>query len=114
MAVAMIYPNGEKGGRGKLSRYREGLSRTEENNISKARSVMKHLPDKAKQVLSGGATLESAYKEALDKKNEADSDEAKKKRRTHKRIMCPSLGDSKASAFFSSFRKNYSFNLVKT
>ena len=29
MAVAMIYPDGEKGGRGKLSQNSEGLTRTD-------------------------------------------------------------------------------------
>lgn len=42
MDFAMLSPDGEKGGRGKLSRIRESLSKTEENNISKARAVLRH------------------------------------------------------------------------
>jgi hypothetical protein len=62
VAVAMIYP--------KTQQVKERASfETEKASatmLHKARLVLKHLPDKAKQVLCGSTSLESAYKEALD------------------------------------------------
>ena len=38
MAVAMIYPKPEKGGRGKRSQIRESLTKAQENRLSQART----------------------------------------------------------------------------
>jgi hypothetical protein len=57
MAVAKIYPEPEKGGRGK-----NDLKIKELNNsyISQARTVLKHLPEMAELVLTGPMTLNEA------------------------------------------------------
>jgi hypothetical protein len=47
MGIALAYPEGEKGGRGKLSQNRESLSKAEMNAISQARFVLRHCRDKA-------------------------------------------------------------------
>lgn len=58
MAVAMVYPEPEKGGRGKKS------SRTEEftsaAHISRARTVLRHSRSLAEAVLVGGKSLSDA------------------------------------------------------
>jgi hypothetical protein len=64
MATAMIYPEPEKGGRGKLSRNRDGLEgneKTWKNRLSQARTVLKHLPEMAKKVVAGDKPLDAAY-----------------------------------------------------
>jgi hypothetical protein len=50
MAVAMMYPEPEKGGKGKRSRIQEGLDeprKTFQNRLSQARTVLAHSPDLA-------------------------------------------------------------------
>lgn len=47
-ATGMLYPEGEKGGRGKLSQIRDGLDKTERNILAQARTVLKTLPMDAK------------------------------------------------------------------
>jgi ParB-like chromosome segregation protein Spo0J len=67
MAVAMVYPVPEKGGKGKRSRIQEGLDeprKTFQNRLSQARTVLAHSPDLAQSVLAGSKLLDAAYDEA--------------------------------------------------
>lgn len=73
MAVAKLYPNPAKGGRGRNSFLKKEFS---DVSISKARTVLAHAPDLADTVLSGAIPLNEAYQEALGRKKEKDSDEA--------------------------------------
>lgn len=69
MAVAMIFPEGEKGGRGKLSTKDGEFSKYEENLISKARGIYVYCrEDKVDLVMSGDESLNEAYKEAMRRK----------------------------------------------
>ena len=70
MAVARIYPNPEKGGRGKKA-YRD--NNVSVQRISHARSVLKYAPDQADLVLSGAVSLDDAYRKAQESKNAANS-----------------------------------------
>ena len=75
MAFAMIKPEGESGGRGnKLSRNRESLdlSKTERNNVSTARKILKHSRLLADQVLAGHVTLNTA-KESIISEEEKEA-----------------------------------------
>jgi hypothetical protein len=60
MAHAMIYPDAEKGGRGKKknSSETEGFSGT---RLSMARTVLANAPDLARGVLVGSEHLDKAY-----------------------------------------------------
>ena len=52
--MAMAYPEPEKGGRGKLSRNRDGLEdKTFRNNVSLARAVLHHSAALAQEVAAG-------------------------------------------------------------
>jgi ParB-like nuclease domain len=60
MAVAMVYPVPEKGGKGKRSRIQEGLDeprKTFQNRLSQARIVFAYSPDLAQAVLAGSKFL---------------------------------------------------------
>jgi len=65
MALALIYPEPEKGGRGKRSRFRESLSKAQENLLSKARTALRYSREEGLAVLQGGATLDDAYQRAI-------------------------------------------------
>jgi hypothetical protein len=61
MATAFIYPDPEKGGRGKKnSSVSEGFSST---RLSMARAVLAHSPPIASAVLAGNKSLDEAYNE---------------------------------------------------
>jgi hypothetical protein len=67
MAVAVVYPVPEKGGKGKRSRIQEGLDeprKTFQNRLSQARIVFAYSPDLARAVLAGSKSLDAAYEEA--------------------------------------------------
>lgn len=65
MATALAYPEGQKGGRGKLSQIRDSFSKTEFNAISQARFVLRNCRDKAIEVLRNAKyPLTVAYEEA--------------------------------------------------
>src|ERR1700688_2523176 len=69
MAVAMMYPEPEKGGKGKRSRIQEGLDeprKTFQNRLSQARTVLAHSSDLAQAVLAGSKFLDAAY-ESMDR-----------------------------------------------
>ena len=67
MATAMIYPDPEKGGKGKRSQNWEGLSdaqkKTMFNRLSQARAVLKYSTPMATSVLAGSKSLDEAYNE---------------------------------------------------
>jgi hypothetical protein len=76
MAVAMIYPMPEKGGKGKRSRIQEGLDeprKTFQNRLSRARIVFAYSPDLAQAVLAGAKFLDAAYDEARTAKQLSDA-----------------------------------------
>lgn len=78
MATAFIYPDPEKGGRGKKAAATNlllsgGFSR---QLLDQARVVLAYSPPAAKTVLAG-ASLKDAYQEAVDLKKAADTDEAR-------------------------------------
>ena len=69
MAVAMIYP----GGSGKGANPKNlGFSG---EYLRNARTVLEHAPDLAGNVLSGAASLDAAYKDALATKNAAATED---------------------------------------
>jgi ParB-like nuclease domain len=75
MAVAMMYPEPEKGGKGKRSRIQEGLDeprKTFQNRLSQARTVLAH-SHLAQAVLAGSKFLDAAYDEARKAKQQLDS-----------------------------------------
>lgn len=76
MGLAMIYPEPEKGGRGKRSQFRESLSRTQENRLSQARSVLRYSKPLAGDVMSGKAALNEAIEIVYQQTQIATSKEA--------------------------------------
>jgi ParB-like chromosome segregation protein Spo0J len=78
MALAMIYPDAEKGGRGKKSAAGNlsvsvSFSRT---RLSEARAVLSHSREMAQQVLAGTLTLDDALVTVKQKNQEAEVCEA--------------------------------------
>ena len=65
-AVAMIYPEPEKGGRGKKSSVTEGFS---SERLSLARTVLQYAGDLADSVLAGSDSLDDAYKTARERRD---------------------------------------------
>jgi hypothetical protein len=85
MAVALVYPVPEKGGKGKRSRIQEGLDeprKTFQNRLSQARIVFAYSPDLAQAVLAGSKNLDAAYDEARTAKHLLDAQVAGNVRRT--------------------------------
>jgi ParB-like nuclease family protein len=64
MAVAMIYPVPEKGGRGKKKTMDETSILFSPKRLQLARTVLAHSPDLAQAVLAGCKSLDGAYDEA--------------------------------------------------
>jgi hypothetical protein len=84
MAVAMVCPVPEKGGKGKRSRIQEGLDeprKTFQNRLSQARIVFAYSPDLARAVLAGAKFLDAAYDEARKAEKALDAQVAGKDRR---------------------------------
>ena len=84
MAVAMVYPVPEKGGKGKRSRIQEGLDeprKTFQNRLSQARIVFAYSPDLAQAVLAGSKFLDAAYDEAKKAKQPLNAKVGAKTRR---------------------------------
>src|ERR1017187_624177 len=83
MAVAMMYPEPEKGGKGKRSRIQEGLDeprKTFQNRLSQARTVLAHSSDLAQAVLAGSKFLDAAYDEARKANRQLDGKGVKTRR----------------------------------
>jgi hypothetical protein len=72
IATAMIYPEAEKGGRGKKAVLNTEFS---SGNLSHARTVLRHTPDAAALVLTGALSLDAAYKNAQDLLRAAEGQE---------------------------------------
>ena len=65
MAVALAYPNPEKGGRGKRLKDSNVFDGIDGGNLSRARFVLRHCRDKAEEVLRNAKyPLTVAYEEA--------------------------------------------------
>jgi hypothetical protein len=93
MALAMIYPEPEKGGRGKLSQIQEGFDeprKTVQNRLSQARAVLRHSFALAGEVTSGRLSLDAALERVRKEREEAASDEA---RMAELRRHAPDLAD---------------------
>ncbi len=69
MAVAMIYPEPEKGGRGKKGAGSGEFSGLSHQRISEARTVLRHEPDLASLVLNGSEKLDAAYTTAKSRRD---------------------------------------------
>jgi hypothetical protein len=72
IAVAVIYPESEKGGRGQKGLSSKGFSDVASGRLSQARTVLKLAPDLVDGVLAGSVTLDAAYKAASDRKKARD------------------------------------------
>lgn len=94
MAVAKIYPEPKKGGRGKKAVEITGFG-VDQSPLSHARTVLKHAPDLADNVLSGATGLDAAYQTARERKDAAASDEA---RLADLRARYPELADKVVEA----------------
>jgi ParB-like chromosome segregation protein Spo0J len=68
MAVAMIYPEAERGGRGQKAASSGRFTDIAHQRISQARAVIQWARDLADGVLDGTVSLDAAYKEASDRK----------------------------------------------
>lgn len=78
MAVAKIYPEPGKGGRGK--RTSGNLAETagfSQRRLQEARTILKYAPDLADNVLTGSMSLDEAYRIARERKDAASSDDAR-------------------------------------
>lgn len=75
MWLAMLYPEPEKGGRGKLSEISDGLGVSHghaKNLLSQARAVLRHDQELARSVLAGAKSLDKALAE-MKERAEADA-----------------------------------------
>lgn len=63
MALAMIYPEPEKGGRGRKSTETVGFSA---QRLSYARTVLREAPNQAYRVLRGTEKLDAAYQSVME------------------------------------------------
>jgi hypothetical protein len=70
MALAMMYPEPEKGGRGKKGevRNREETSQFSIRRVQQARSVLRHSPDFAESVVKGSLSLDDALQEVAERR----------------------------------------------
>lgn len=71
MAVAMMYPEGQKG---KKLNYSTGVDK---GYVSQARTVLKYAPEYTESVLAGAKSLSEAYEEAKQRKSAGNDDTAK-------------------------------------
>jgi hypothetical protein len=87
MAVALLYPEEGKKGRGHKDPGREMATsgRFSRTRLSEARTVLKYRPDLAPKVLSDGYPLSKAYEDAR-KRQEQDTGEAMKAARRTERM----------------------------
>lgn len=76
MAYAMIVP-AEKGGRGKVSRNRDGFTKSEINHVSMARTVLDGMKDMAGPILRGEAKLDAAYQQVLEMRRQSNTVESR-------------------------------------
>jgi hypothetical protein len=77
----MLYPDGEKGGRGKLSQVRDSLSKAERNSLSAARAILPH-EDLVAQVMAEAISLNEAHEEARKREDpDAQKERAQQERK---------------------------------
>ncbi|MDQ3959507.1 MAG: hypothetical protein M3255_04290 [Pseudomonadota bacterium] len=74
IVVARIYPEPEKGGRGKNSSVSKEFSGA---RLSLARFVLRYAPDLADSVLAGSPSIDNAYEEARIRKGQAETYESR-------------------------------------
>jgi hypothetical protein len=74
MLIAMLYPDPEKGGRGKNSKLNLEFSGM---RLSQARTVLRYAPDLLDPVRSGAISLNNAYEEARIRKGRAETHESR-------------------------------------
>ena len=74
MALAMIYPEAEKGGRGKKSESRnlEETSKFSHRRLNQACSVLRHSRDLAESVIKGSISLDEALAPPGERPKEAN------------------------------------------
>jgi hypothetical protein len=91
MAVAMIYPDDRKGGRGKSDtrKYAE-TSQLSMRLVQQARTVLRHTPDATPLVISGALSLDMAYKNAQDLVRAAEGEQGVMR---NLRAKAPDLAD---------------------
>jgi hypothetical protein len=78
MALAMIYPEPEKGGRGKKKeRVEETSTLFSAKRLSQARAVLLHSRSLAESVVKGSISLDDALKQVEELKQQANSTEAR-------------------------------------
>jgi len=77
MALAMLYPEPQEHGRGRKCLIFKHFNRAA---ISWSRTVIRHLPDAAALVLSGGLALDKAYQRACEVRDSMLSDSQKLER----------------------------------
>jgi ParB-like nuclease domain len=82
MITAMIYPEPEKGGRGKKSQAAKSAETSgfSIRRVEQARSVMRHSRKLAEDVIKGSATLDEALEVVKDQQQKASSQKAKLER----------------------------------
>jgi len=83
MALAMIYPDAEKGGRGKKNEARK-LTETVKfsyTRLNEARAVLRKSRDLAEAVVKGSLSLDEALAKVEELKQQAISTEAKRLRK---------------------------------
>jgi hypothetical protein len=74
MAVAMIHPEGDKGGRGiKTSSNLAETAGFSQRCLQQARFILRHAPDLASQVRAGHLSLDNAHEEARVRKGRSDT-----------------------------------------
>jgi len=83
MALAMLYPNPEKGGRGKHSQIHESLDESKrvfQNRLSQARLILRVAEDLARQVMAGSKHFDAALTEARERQQAELGQEAQMRR----------------------------------
>lgn len=90
MLVAEAYPDPDERGRGKKSAATAAFPMVADRRLREARMVKRWASDKVAVVIAGTESLDSAYKVAVERKQAADSTEAKMDRL---RKAAPDLAD---------------------
>ena len=68
MIAACLFPEPEKGGRGKKAPVTGGFTGVDQRRVSEARTVLALAPDLVEEVKAGQTSLADAYKTAQDRK----------------------------------------------
>jgi hypothetical protein len=77
IAVAKIFPDPEKQGRGRKGLISKSFPMIDAATLSQARTIFRHAPDLADQVLAGSHSFVEAYDKARVRKAEAETTEQK-------------------------------------